>query len=839
MHATPTTARYLAARRLLAGTALCASLAATGAAEAAAAAGDQEQTSSGGLAEITVTAERRTENLIKTPISISVVSDRDMENRHIYSLTDLNDGSAPGLRVMPYANRPFNMILNIRGVGIMSDTNQPAQESGVGVYVDGVYLGRPQGLDAGLYDLESVEVLKGPQGTLFGRNTEAGALNIRTKRPTGRFGLEMIGGVGNYGSYESQFHLNLPTWHNLAFKVDGMIMARDGWVKNPMPGQADWNAVDRRGVRAQAQWTPSPDFTANYTFDVSHTEVVTIFNYTVKAASGPGTIPIAAATPVVNYRIGEAPLGVPLQPSIGDQFGHSLHLSWDVAPWLTLKSISSYRELDQNQYSNPGTVGLTAPTTASALQFARYSLAKFDQYQYSEEVQALGEAGRWKYIFGAMGYHEKVYDQAQAFYSMQWDAVGAGYSARPISYGPTGNSSGILSLNNFYGQPGQTALVKGLYPNIGVDRASWNVTDSFGVYGQATYTPPLLNDIVHVTGGLRWNDDRKHGHLYVVNNAQPVRVDNSVGPIDFVKSWKRVDPMVNVAADIAGNALLYGKWATGYRAGGANSRSLTYKPFDPETVSMFEVGFKGEFFDRHARVNIAGYTGTYKDVAYHVSAPYYTYNPDGTVNTKTPRTTEDTLNMPGKGRISGVETDFMIAPLRGLTVSGSYTYAYVRMPNFVNPYPTYVNVGGVVLEQYSDPTIYHQLYTPEHAATGAVDYSGDLGGYTLRVHVDGNWNSGYYTSSSDINVGKDANGKTLYLGQMKSQPGIIFNTRLSVGDIDLAGSGAKLNVAFWVRNLFNAEFLTTRSGSYTRAASTVTGAFNDPRTFGGTLGVKF
>ena len=186
-----------------------------------------------------VTAERRATNAQKTPISISVVTAQAVQERHIYSLSDMADGSAPGLTVTPYANRPFNVILNIRGVGIMTDTNQPSGESGVGVYLDGVYLGRPQGLDAGLYDVQAIEVLKGPQGTLFGRNTEGGALNITTKKPTGQFGAEVLGGLGNYGSYESQFHLNLAEFHGFSVKLDGMIQSHDGWVKNPMAGQSD------------------------------------------------------------------------------------------------------------------------------------------------------------------------------------------------------------------------------------------------------------------------------------------------------------------------------------------------------------------------------------------------------------------------------------------------------------------------------------------------------------------------------------------------------------------------------------------------------------------------
>ncbi len=95
-----------------------------------------------------VTAQKRSENLQKVPISASVMNNQDLEDRHIQSLDDLIAGGIPSLRIVPYASRPFNLILSIRGVGVMTDTNQPARDEGVGVYVDGVYLGRPQGLDA-------------------------------------------------------------------------------------------------------------------------------------------------------------------------------------------------------------------------------------------------------------------------------------------------------------------------------------------------------------------------------------------------------------------------------------------------------------------------------------------------------------------------------------------------------------------------------------------------------------------------------------------------------------------------------------------------------------------
>ena len=210
-------------------------------AEAAADAGASAVDADGGvgLSEVVVTAERTETNLQKTPVSISVLNGVDLENRHVQSLVDLVAGGAPGLRVAPYASRPFSLILNIRGVGVMFDTNQPARDSGVGVYIDGVYLGRPQGLNAALYDVERIEVLKGPQGTLFGRNTEGGALNITTKKPTGEFHLDVAAGLGSYGARSSEVHLDLPQYNNFSVKVDGILTARVGLaaiaVCRPLP----------------------------------------------------------------------------------------------------------------------------------------------------------------------------------------------------------------------------------------------------------------------------------------------------------------------------------------------------------------------------------------------------------------------------------------------------------------------------------------------------------------------------------------------------------------------------------------------------------------------------
>jgi iron complex outermembrane receptor protein len=756
-----------------------------------------------GLQAVIVTAEKREENLQKTPVATAVMNTQQLTDRHIESLTDLIAGGVPSLRVLPYASRPFSLILSMRGVGVMTDTNQPARDEGVGVYIDGVYLGRPQGLDAALYDIDNMEVLKGPQGTLFGRNTEAGALDITTKKPTGQFHLDVTGGAGNFGSYETEVHLDLPEWRGFSVKVDGIITARDGTVRNPLVGASDFGAYDRRGVRAQLQWQPTSNFTANYAYDDSYDADTTIFQNTVQA----GTNPIAPVLPILPNRVSVAPVGVPEAPSIGESSGNTLNLKWEATPNLTIKSISAYRQLFQTQFDNSDEEGSVYVPNG---QFARYSLAQFNQYQWSEELQAVGGTDRLKFVAGALVYNEFAHDQAQAFNSMQFNATGA--AATVIQYGPS-------NLVNNYGLPITTAVTP-LFPYAGVDRASRVDTQSYGVYGQATYTPPIFGDIFHLTGGLRWTDDKKNGQLYLTNNALPVNEYGVSGIIGFDKSWSRVDPMVNLAMDVAPDMMVYGKWGTGYKSGGANSRALDYLPFNPEEVSMFEVGYKSEFFDHRARFNVDYYYGIYSNIQVDFSAPYYTFGANGQpLPGSTTRTTTETFNAPGNGKVYGVEADFAVNPLPDLILSGSYAYNYVHIPAVVNPYPTYV-VG--VGEVYSTtPTALNQIYTPLNSLTAAADYETPVNQFSLRAHLDANWDSGSYSSTiAYVSPG---------IRQIRSQPGLVFNARVSLGDIELPSSGAKMTVSLWARNLFDEAHLYTRSYSIT---SGVSGVYNDPRTFG-------
>lgn len=789
-------------RRPLAATALCLSLAASPAfaavpapavpaAAAPADAGDPQ-----GLTDIVVTAQKRPESLQKTPISISVMSEQGLQDRHVVSLVDLGDGAIPSLKVAPFYSRNSALIVNIRGVGVLSDGNQPARDQGVGVYVDGVYMGRAQGLGTALFDVSSIEVLKGPQGTLFGRNTEGGAVSIITKKPSGEFHVNAIAGVGNYGTYKGELHVDLPEFHNISIKLDGVVAHRDPLVKNPLAGAYGFNFYDKHGAHAEVLWQPSNDFSADYSYDISYDASTSLYLQLV----APGTNKQAALGTVQSSRASIANVGVPEQPSVGRTDGHRLTLEYKIAPSLTLKSITAYRELTQSQYDN-GSAATTMSNASGVFTgavFSRYSLAQFRQNQVSQEFQAIGDLPNFKYVVGALYYQEHVQDDAQAFYTNTF--TNADGSAYALLTGPA-----FLD-----------------YTKQSIDRASYVQTTSMGVFGQGTYTPPLLGEAVHITGGLRWTRDIKHGKLLTVNNALPVDRTGAVGAIHLDHSRSRVDPMVNVAVDIAEGALLYGKWSTGYKSGGANSRSQNYDAFNPETVSMFEIGAKTEFFDHHARFNVAAYAGTYNDIQVDFSRPYET----GGV--RTTRTTTSTINAPGTGGLHGVEAELTVLPVRGLTLGASYAYNYVRIPLTVNPYP---NTAGVV-STIAVPI--YQTYTPEHSGSVSADYELPMDDFTVRAHLDGNFDSGFYSNANDpvyLGVGAAGNVK-----QPKGEKATVFNGNLAVADIAMADTGAKVTLSVWVRNLFDEQHMFYKALSPT---SGLNGFFNEPRTFGGQVQVKF
>ncbi|MET0282174.1 MAG: TonB-dependent receptor [Steroidobacteraceae bacterium] len=715
------------------------------------------------LDEVVVTAQKRETNLQDTPISVSVLTADGLDDRHAISLASLSDGAIPSLRVSPFGTRSSALNIGIRGIGASGDANQPARDAGVGVYVDGVFLGRAQGLGTALYDVERIEVLKGPQGTLFGRNTEGGAISIVTRAPSGQFHLDTSFGVTNFDGYHSTVHLDLPKVGDFSFKIDGLLNKRGGTTDNPMRGERDFNSYDKRGVRITGLWQPAENFDATYAYDNSY-DATTPYHAQLLVA-GPFASPLQRAGASQDRR-DDAILGGIQEDNVGRTSGHLLVLDWALAEDLRLKSISSYRDLEQGQFDQ-GLIDAIS-TFAPNGTFGRYSLAQVWQHQYSEELQLIGHTDQVQYVGGAFYYKESVGDNAQTPLTNLWNATGTGYTVNP-AYAP-------LDLSR-----------------VTVDRASRAWTESLGLFGQATWTPAAAQSL-HLTAGGRYTKDDKNGRLHTLNGA--------ASALAFDDSWSRFDPMINVAFDLGDAAMVYGKWSTGFKSGGANSRSLTYRAFSPEEVTAFELGLKSQFWDNRARFNLALFDSEIKDKQMDF---YFPFGVGGS-----PRTVSDTTNARTKGKSRGGEFEFSIVPVSNLTLGLNYTLTDIDALRAPNPY-----VAGNPLATVLP------LYAPKKAGSVTVDYRVPMGASALKFHVDGNWSDGYYTSEIE---------------QTLTDSSFVVNARVALVELPLNELGATAEFALWARNLLDEEHLQHKS---TSASLGTYGIFNDPRTYGIEARIRF
>ena len=713
-----------------------------------------EATAESVLDEVIVTAEKRETNLQKTPVAASVLGAEQLADRRIQSLADLST-AIPSLRIAPVFSRSSALTVGIRGI-VPFDANQPSRDAGVGVYIDGVYLGRSQGLGAALYDIERIEVLKGPQGALFGRNSTGGAVSIVSRAPTGELGLRQTFGVRNYNGYSSETHLDLPEWNNLSVKIDGVVSKRDGTTDNPMDGQSDFNLVDRSGIHVGVLWSPTDNFEARLDFDEAYDGTSPYYVQLLsKSPTSPALAPLVKVQP---DRADSADIGVPQEDSVGRTQGWSLRLSWSPSDELEVRTISAYRRVKQSQYDNG--IGAHAGIFVPNAQFARYSLASLRQDQVSHEIQALGSLGELTYVVGAYYYHEEGDDDAWTPNTLQWNATGTAATRLP------------------------SLLAGARWPFP--DRASTARATSTAVFGQVTWIPTALEGRLRLTAGGRFTHDKKDGEL--------TRVNGAVTAFTFDFEDDRFDPSVSALFDLTETTSVYAKWGTAYRAGGANSRSVSYRSFGPEEVATTEAGIKSEFWDRRARLNVAAFTTRYSDIQIDFSAVNLNNSNRGTI---------ETVNAPGEGRIEGLEVDLTVAPLTGLTLSANYAFTTSHLPQAANPF-----AAGRLQPVYI-------VYTPKNAFSASIDYTRPLGEMTLRAHLDANLADGYRGSS----------GENTFSDQSR-----VWNGRLALSDIRVTES-VRMEASLWARNLFDDEYVFYRSAAAS-AAQGVFGMFNEPRTYG-------
>lgn len=734
---------------------------------------------------VIITATKTETDLQDTPISVAVLDDTDLEKRQVQSLFDLSDGSLPSLRIATFESRQSALTVGMRGI-VPGDANQPAREQGVGVYIDGVYLGRQHGLNSAFLDIERIEVLRGPQGTLFGRNTEGGAVNLISKTPTGVYGGSLSLGLGNFGSYSSKLHLNLPEFAGVSVKIDAGVQHQDATTKNPMPNQYGWNYYNRYGGRIAARWQPVDSFRADVSYDFGTDEntpylsqlinynptnrpVATLAQITAAGNKVPAgfVAPLPALVKVQPDRVKEADIGVPQEPSVGKTSGLVSSLSWNVNDNLELRSITAWRNISDRQFDNSGGANRT-PVFLPNATFSRYSIATLDQEQFSQELQAVGSFDNFDYVLGAYYFTETAEDMARTPNTNKWNSNGTAY----------------------------TIVDPATYSLTPIARASKAESNSYAIYGQGTYT---LDDW-HFTLGGRFTLDEKSGKLFTVNGVST--------NFTFTQENSRFDPVVTVAYDVNDDVNVYAKYTTGYRAGGASSRSLIYRSFGPESVKSYELGAKMYILD-NTRLNMAAYTMDRKDS--QVDFNFFIPQPNGTV-----RNTLETVNAEGITKIKGLEVDVTTDWFDGFSTSLSYAYTNTVLPQARNTVQEQLNASltpPITTPVFQDVFI---TYTPEHAVSAAVDYEVE----NWQFHLDANYSSPQFTFDNE---------------NVKNDESFVVNGRITV---NVPLDNQDIRIALWSRNLLDTSYIYRRSNANQLVLGDYAN-FNEPRTFGVELTTNF
>lgn len=505
------------------------------------------------LEEVTVVAQKKVESIQDVPISIVRFDSDQLVDLGIDELKDIS-ASMPGVYVNTFNADPGAIRLFIRGIG--GNSVQITQDPSVALYLDGVYVGSAFGTGFEGVDVESIEVLRGPQGTLYGRNSTGGAVNIVSKRAsTEALAFDQQFSGGNLGLFKSRTSLNVPITDNLAAKLSYLVSRRDGYVDNRGPGE-DFGEEDRRSIVADFHWSFADKASLDYRFekadmrDTQRHEQITILDSTAVLA------PFTSFGDTGKSRLDSVATFRPIPRNDLEISAHTLHVGWNLSDHLEFRSITAMRKFDSVANSDAlataegnGVFYSGSPTTLRIL---------VDYEQVSQEFQFLGEVGRLEYVAGI------YYFTSDA----DWE------NDRQISLGS------ILGTN-----------------------ISTAENTSAALYGQLTYSPLLFDDRLHLTLGARYSDENRKVDRTNVN------VNPQIIGAKYDKDFSNFNPSFTAAYDMTDTINIYGKVMTGFKSGGtamtsANSQ-LFARGFDEEEVISYEFGFKSMLFDNSLRLNLA------------------------------------------------------------------------------------------------------------------------------------------------------------------------------------------------------------------------------------------
>ena len=539
------------------------------------------------IEEITVTAEKTESSLQSTPIAITAIGEETITKRGLRSMHDVQY-LAPNVTFNQTGPTGF---LTMRGVGL--EFTVIMAEPGVSLHQDGVYKGGSMSTLFALFDLERMEVVRGPQGTLNGRNSTGGSVNVYSRLPRDETSFEVGLLVGDYDRNRIDLSGDIVFSNDFKVRMAFATDQRDGYMQNTFRN-IDEDGTDMTMLKASAVWTPSEDleviFRADY-FENDATGPVYLFSETVQGAccdafSGlvePATDPYISTAENPNDTETESK-------------GFSLTVNYQVSDNIALRSISSYAE--QSLYR-------LADIDGSSVPFFR-STRDEELEELSQELTLLGNSDRLEWILGLYYYED------ESLFDSPFDIPALGDRFKQL-YG------GIPSFSIL----GFTRL-DGTNPDLlYIDDIVEQEVSSRAIYGQATYS---ITDSLRATVGLRSTKDEK---TFIQSSADNLFTGDLCIRQESYNEWTETTGKVGFDADLPNDWLLYGSVSTGYRSGGFDPGSC-FDPFNPESLLSYEIGLKMDISDT-LRVNLAAFVYDYEDYQARVFIPTgtETFNSEG------------------------------------------------------------------------------------------------------------------------------------------------------------------------------------------------------------------
>ncbi len=782
---------------------------------------------------IVVTARHRSESSQAVPVAISVVGGDHLDNTGAFNVGRLQQ-LTPTLQF--YSSNPRNTSVNVRGFGSPLGLTNDGIDQGVGIYVDDVYYSRVASSTFDFLDVKQIEVLRGPQGTLFGKNTTAGAINITSRQPTFDFEGRAELSVGNYGYVQAKGAVSGPLSDQLAVRLAVSETIRRGTIGNITTGERD-NNLSNIGLRAQALWRPTGNLEVTLAGDYNHQNIdccATVYvSYTptqkalnrqypaISAVQG-YTLPLAAQDPA--NRLTDLDATLRARQSIG---GASLRAKLDLGQG-TLTSITAWRFWDWDPSNDRDFTAL--PITTISQNPSR-------QRQFTQELRYNRHGDKFDFQLGTFYYHQTIAtngSQVQGPAATKW----------------------LLSPNVAPTNPYNLDVIEGLTSTNTIKLSN----TSFSVYGQASWRVlPRLT----IQPGFRVNYDKKEGSYNAVvtdalgNVLTPGMVTTGTPaqkaqlqvllPESYAPSFSawNLSWDVTLAYDLTDNVHTYATYSKTFQTGGINLNGVPadavtglpqsqYNTVAPESVRHYELGIKSQFWDRKVTLNVAAYR---TDIS-NYQAVFSSNNAASLAALR-----GYVANVPAV-RSQGIEADISVRPSERFNLYTNFAYTDATYRNFTGAPPPLELSGG---SSFSGTNCAVPTALPLGTSPVSCDITGlqlpGVSKYALSFGAEGNLPVAWLGKPGQIYAGVDGNTRSSFSSnatpsratQIKGYT--LTNFRLGWRS-DRAAPGVRIDLFGWVRNAFNTSYLEQLQIA-PNSVGLVVGSLGDPSTFGGTIKLEF